>query len=211
MYNWVTHTWSPIQGCSHQCDYCYVKTYRRLPEDPTIDDSFPVLGEGRTIFIGHMCDMFSARVPDKWIRRVLDHCKLYNNKYVFQTKNPERILSFIPDMPAKYTIGTTVETNRQELLDAISQAPSVSRRIFGISQITTEKFITIEPVIQFDTATFADMIISARPNFVNIGADSKNHNLPEPTRDRVNLLIVLLKTKGIEIRKKINLERLNNK
>ena len=71
-----------------------------------------------------------------------------------------------------------------------------------------ETFITIEPILDFSVAEFADMIKYANPTFVNIGADSKNHGLPEPTFDKIMQLYEKLISAGIEVRKKVNLERL---
>jgi hypothetical protein len=70
------------------------------------------------------------------------------------------------------------------------------------------EFVTIEPILDFDVLEFTRLLVFARPTFVNIGADSKNHHLPEPTRERVMQLVEALTSAGIVIRKKINLERL---
>jgi len=61
---------------------------------------------------------------------------------------------------------------------------------------------------QFDVNEFFDMISYAKPTFVNIGADSKRHGLNEPTYDKIMELYELLCKENIEVRKKINLERL---
>lgn len=53
-----------------------------------------------------------------------------------------------------------------------------------------------------------DQIKKAKPNFINIGADSKGCGLPEPTGLQVQALIKGIKDLGIEIRVKHNLERL---
>lgn len=43
---------------------------------------------------------------------------------------------------------------------------------------------------------------------INIGTDSKNSNLVEPSKDKVLVLIDNIKKAGIEIREKHNLNRL---
>ena len=55
------------------------------------------------------------------------------------------------------------------------------------------------------------MLFEAKPDFINIGADSKNHGLSEPTREKVLELYDMLVKSGIEVRKKINLNRLVEK
>lgn len=213
MYDWVTHTWSPIIGCSHQCSYCYVTAFRVQPPVPLMDGPLPNLGKGRTIFVGHLCDLFAEAVPDATIYETLEHCMWYDNTYVFQTKNPARLLLYLnsEEMPEQCMVGTTIETNRQETLDRISKAPNVVDRASALRMITVKKFITIEPILDFDPGPFVDMIHRAEPDFVNIGADSKKHNLPEPSLTKVWKLIDSLGKAGIEIKKKTNLERLFRK
>jgi DNA repair photolyase len=210
MYDWVTHTWSPVTGCQHQCRYCYVRTYRELENTVRmLPGPMPSLGNGRTIFVAHMADMFSSQAPEGIIRAVLGHCgKFPENHYVFQTKNPRRISEFIGFLPTNSIVGCTIETNRQELIDQWSKAPDVVDRVAGMSAIHFPKFVTVEPIMDFDVHDFAVMIKNCEPDFVNIGADSKGHILPEPTMSKVLDLVATLGDMGIQIRKKVNLGRL---
>ena len=193
MYTWVSHMWGVGIGCPHQCSYCYVSNRgRKQPTEWTLDRDFPPLGKGRTIFIAHLCDLFSRAVPEADIKAVLDHCRLYpENKYVFQTKDTGRLAAFVGLDYLKglnYMVGTTIETNRQDLLDKICSAPNVGERASGMCRLHCEKFLTIEPIMQFDTGPLADLVSLAKPDFVNIGADSKGHGLEEPTREGVMVL-----------------------
>jgi len=93
----------------------------------------------------------------------------------------------------------------------MGKAPTPSQRIVGIREISAlgyNTFITIEPILKFDLDEFANMLIWARPSFVNIGADSKGHGLEEPSYSDIMKLYDRLCDKGIEVRKKINLARL---
>lgn len=213
MYNWVSHVWSPIRGCSHQCSYCYVRKSGDLPEIPVLNaEDFPDLGRGRTIFVGHMCDMFSAATRDEDIYTVLNHCRAFDNEYVFQTKNLRRLLTFAyaDRLPTRRIIGTTVETNRADLIAEVSKAPPPSERIALIREAakTSHMFITIEPILDFDVDEFAQMIWNSPMDFVNIGADSKGHGLKEPSKEKLLKFISLLQKAGVEIRAKENLERI---
>ena len=67
--------------------------------------------------------------------------------------------------------------------------------------------VTIEPIMDFDLEVFYDWIRDARPAWVNIGADSKGHKLPEPSKEKIEALITELK-KFTEVRIKPNLSRL---
>lgn len=210
---WVTHTHSHLGGeCSHKCSYCYVDSFRaRAPKYQgtlrLIEKELLVpYGKGKTIFVEHCNDLFAEEVPTKWIQEIIDHCHRFpDNMYVFQTKNPGRYRHHC--FPEKYILGVTIETNRT--IPNIGLAPQPTTRMADMAeQLMKTKFITIEPILDFDVDYFANWILLIYPDFVNIGADSKGHNLPEPSMEKVQALINKLTSYGIEIREKHNLERL---
>jgi hypothetical protein len=51
-------------------------------------------------------------------------------------------------------------------------------------------------------------IHEADPDFINIGADSKGHNLPEPAADEIHELINALRREGYQVNLKKNLKRI---
>jgi DNA repair photolyase len=182
--------------------------WRDLPETTTLQTDFPILGTGKTIFVGHLCDMFADGIKEEEVIRVLSYCRNSDNEYVFQTKNPQNLWHYLDWMPAKRMIGTTIETNRADILEKISKAPHPMERANGLGQIDGKKFLTIEPIIDFDVWELTELIKVAKPDFVNIGADSKRHNLPEPSGEKIMALVESLGKAGITIRKKVNIERL---
>jgi hypothetical protein len=106
-------------------------------------------------------------------------------------------------------MGTTIETNR--ILGHITTAPAPSSRASGLALFSgsgKKTFITIEPIMDFDADEFPALIVSSKPSFVNIGADSKGCGLAEPTWEKVQGLIEALGKASIEVRNKHNLERL---
>jgi DNA repair photolyase len=210
MYDWVTHTWNTVKGeCYHNCVYCYMKTWGNLKPVRFDEGELKTdLGNGNTIFVGNTNDMFAMRINDEWIRKTLNHCSRFDNTYVFQSKNPFGLYRLQDYLPTKSILGTTIETNRADDLAKISKAPPPEERAKWINEMEYETFITIEPIMDFDLEPFAEMIANAKPNFVNIGADSKRHNLIEPSYEKVIALVDELKKAGIEIRKKVNLNRL---
>jgi len=222
MYPWVTHTHSHLAGkCSHECSYCYVQAMAgRFPvmaerySGPVrlIESELAVkYGQGRTIFIEHMNDLFAKDVPDGFIGEIRRHCFNYPlNTYVFQSKNPKRMMECSEELPSGSILGTTIESNRDY---GVSSAPCVMNRIKAMRKAIWDgkghkKFITIEPVLDFDVIPLADMIASVNPWFVNLGADSKSRGLPEPTVAKIMQLVDELKKRGIELREKSNLARL---
>lgn len=224
MYPWVTGLWTPVRGrCPHKCKYCYVDALRKFPEvaakyegpvtfDPS--ESNTRMGQGRTIFVGHMTDLFAAKVPVKVIHEVLSLCLTApKNVYVFQTKNPGRIAQeFMEMLPTGSMVGTTVETNRV-YAEFMGETPTPFERISAMAKIRKARqdiqtFITVEPIMDFDLQLLVNFLVVAKPTFVNIGADSKKSNLPEPNRKQILDLLAGLKKAGIAIREKPNLGRL---
>lgn len=219
MYDWVTHMHSHLAGeCPHRCGYCYVQTNPhgvsprwkgeiRLVEDELGTD----YGSDKTIFIEHMGDLFADEVPADWIEWILSHCKKYpDNIYVFQTKNPARASLFLlkPSSILKFMMGTTIETNR---IYKDTLAPKSIERYKGIlsfSSCEIKTFVTIEPIMDFDLDVLLGWILDINPTFINIGADSKRCNLPEPTPFKIKDFILKLQSNGIHIKKKTNLKRL---
>ena len=60
---------------------------------------------------------------------------------------------------------------------------------------------------KIDLDEFAELIYYTTPNQVNIGADSKRNNLPEPSKEKVLALIAELE-KFTVVKQKSNLARL---
>jgi protein gp37 len=174
-----------------------------------IEKEFEVdYGTGKTIFIDHLNDLFAESVPQGFIQQVADHCNAFSeNEYVFQSKNPSRFIMLEPCFPERSIFGTTIETNREI---GFSLAPEPRKRASAIRTFRGRKFVTIEPILDFDVDILTSWMDRIRPEFVNIGADSKGSRLPEPSAEKVHALIEALKGCGIEIREKHNLERLTS-
>jgi protein gp37 len=220
MYNWCTHTHNPLGGaCSHQCSYCFTRAMAK--SRPVIADKYTGkvrliekelginYGSGRTIFICSCTDLFASDVCDVYIKIILQHCRKYpKNTYVFQTKNPARYHEELlrPYWPEKRILGTTIESNRNYA--NISKAPFPVSRALAMGDIEGETFVTIEPILDFDVTDLVSILVMANPTFINIGADSKGSDLPEPSKEKIEELLMKLSYTDIEIRRKVNLERL---
>ena len=210
MYTWVTHTWNVIKGeCPHGCTYCYMKRWGK--QKPVRFDKKELktdLGFDNIIFVGSSCDMFAEDIPEKWILDTLDYCeKFFRNKYLFQSKNPKRMLEYNIYFPASIYC-TTIETNRY--YEQMADAPHPIDRAVAMSNINANNnncYVTIEPIMDFDLADLVFLIRQCDPIQVNIGADSGNNNLPEPSKEKILALIDELK-KFTVIDQKRNLTRL---
>lgn len=212
MYEFVTHMWAPIRGkCSHDCSYCYMKKWDEQPPLRLDEKDLKThLGVDNFIFVCHTCDMFAKDVPDEWIHRVLSRCNCFKNKYLFQSKNAHRFIDYVDWFPTLSLIGTTIETNRDIVK---SNAPPVQKRAAAlqiVSRYHWPTMVTIEPIFDFDLEPMLDLIITARPEWVNIGADSKCHDLPEPSKEKVEELIKALR-ETTTVKLKGNLKRIYDK
>ena len=225
MYEFITHTWNPIVGrCPHDCKYCYVlykygndiKDGIRL-EKECFKDNF---GSNKFIFVGSGIDMFANDIPDEWITRVLDFCHRDNidlfetrNRFLFQSKNPSRMLQFI-DHPIfqSSVICTTIESNRY-YPSIMNHAPHVEERALAMNEIANrgiETYLTIEPIMDFDLNELVNLIQLCHPEQINIGANTiKNKRLPEPSKEKILQLVDSIGS-DYKLELKSNLERLLN-
>jgi protein gp37 len=173
------------------------------------------LGEGNFIFVGSSTDMWAADVPIDWIEHVFRFCNdAPGNTYLFQSKNPARYLDAVfPESEFSNIIfGTTIETNRDyKQMDTapFGPVPTTHDRAFALSYMfNAKRMVTIEPIMDFDLIDLVYYIEIIKPEWVNIGADSKGHNLPEPSGYKVRDLITALQDKGIDVKQKSNLKRI---
>jgi DNA repair photolyase len=216
--------------CPHRCAYCYVDSprfgrpakftgpLRMLPgELDVVYTSTKTVREARAagferpvIFVDHCNDICAEGVPLDWTVDVMNHCATWPEAtYVFQTKNPGRFQDILGWTPPDCIMGCTIETNR-DMSAEISDAPRPVGRACAMRVLSSARrtFITIEPIMDFDVPVLGQWLLEIRPEFVNIGADSKGHHLPEPSAEKVLALVDVLRAAGIEIRGKHNLARI---
>lgn len=218
MYPWCNATINFIKGhCEHMCQYCYIiamhKRFGTKQKKPFLDEKElrTKLGKGNIVFVGSSTDMWAKEIKTLWIELILDHCREYDNIYIFQSKNPIRFMEFLnPNKFPKNTIlGTTLESNRP--YPGLTKASPPSMRMNDLALIHEfPKFVSIEPVLDFDLDIFVKYIKHIEPKFVSIGADSKGMGLKEPPKEKIEGLIKELE-KFTEVRIKKNLSRLLGK
>jgi hypothetical protein len=224
MYEGVV-TWNPLGGkCLHDCSYCSTNTLRRFPCVAekysgeirlTKDVTKRFAGKPKTIFVAAQNDLFAEGVESGFIRRVLLQCHFYQqHTYLFQSKNPIRFMEFRDFYPEESIFCTTIETNRT--YPQMGNTPTPHDRAMAMNDVVHElgnnlgrwKYqVTIEPIMDFDLEEMAWLIETCLPDQVNIGADSKRNNLPEPSHEQVMDLIDNL-NKYTRVVNKRNLNRL---
>ena len=210
-------TWNPLAGkCPHECTYCSTNSLMRYPiikakysgelriDYKTLSKN---LGKDKTWFVCAQNDLFAESVPFEFIAQILGQCYRFDNTYLFQTKNPYRFIEYSNLFPDKTILCTTIETNRW-YPDDMGKSPKPFERSVAMSSLPEfHKQVTIEPIIQFDLEEMIMLIKQAKPDSVNIGADSKNNHLPEPPKEKILELIKELE-KFTSIDQKRNLGRL---
>ena len=204
MYSGVD-TWNPLCGCGFRCSYCYgrrlsarqkhrcEKCYEYVPHThpERLSKKF---WPGDNIFVCSMGDISYADI--NYVRKVFDVVIRYpETTFMFQSKNPLCFIAWrmFMTMPDNCVVGTTIETNRST--KAVSKAPDTEARKTWLSAIRTQKYVTIEPIMDFDHDVMVAWIKEVRPEFVYIGynsLDSKNKHLPEPTINKTKMLIASL-------------------
>jgi DNA repair photolyase len=226
MYPWVDYVHSYLRGaCPYACPYCYVQAIAkrfnnwamqgplRFDDEQLKVDYGVDKYRGKTIFVEHTHDLFHPDVETSTILSVLHNCwHAPFTTFVFQTRNTMRAALRWKEFPFPCMVGTTIETTH---VDSLGEFPSNRaiglRRIRELAGEGMKTFVTIEPILEFDLFEMIGLIALAKPDFVNIGADSKGTGLQEPSKEKVFALIEGIKRLGIEIRTKRNLERLIGK
>ena len=222
MFTVVTETWNPVTGCHHNCVYCWARSLAltKLRNTPRYRDGFVrrlnteefrKRFKGGVVFVSDMGDLFGQWVPREWILRVLRHTARFRDTFfLYMTKNPRRYHEFIDQFPPNSILGATIETNRDDLIlrgrggRPISDAPPPSERYEAMKALDWPlKFISIEPILDFDLEEFAGWVRDISPFMVYVGYDNYNHRLPEPPLRKTEKLIARLSEFTLVVRKTI--------
>jgi hypothetical protein len=141
--------------------------------------------------------------PREWQREILLKIKdSAETTFLIQSKNPAKIYRLF--LPENLIIGTTIETDREDIYEGISKAPSLFYRFWIMSHFRHKrKAVTIEPILEFDIDCLISWILEISPEFVYVGYDSKWNYLPEPTLEKTELLIERLRELGFDVRPKL--------
>jgi protein gp37 len=200
--------WTTVRGeCPYNCTYCYVGRWgQQKPLHLDQKELRSNLGSGNYIFVCSGCDLFHPDVPNEWIAEVRNQTLQYpNNTYLWHTKNAQRLVELIEPGPADVAC-VTIESNINR--SNISAAPAPYERAMYLRKWEGRKMITVEPIMDFDVVNFSSLIISCKPNQVNIGANSGKNWLPEPSAWKIEALVEALEDNGIAVHLKKNLNRL---
>lgn len=218
MYNLSVSQWSPFAGCEHDCLYCKSSFQRQLkrwakkncsgcyefaphPHPERLGQKLPKTRHMQFIFTCSSGDI--AFCPTEYLEKIIARIQSEPDKtFLIQSKDPQTFNRAI--FPKNVILGTTLETNKDELCEGTSKAPKPSQRYKDFKKVDhLLKMVTIEPVINFDLDVMIDWIKNINPCMVWLGYDSGKNKLPEPELEKVkslhwqlakNRFVVVLKT-----------------
>lgn len=207
MFPFISATWNPLGGeCLHQCSYCWAKTlikkynFKKYVCAPAIveQELKRVFKHNDFVFTCDMTDLFGEWVPKVFIQRILDRMLTSQATYLLLTKNPARYLEF--DLPKNSVAGATIECDMNFKVNG--NAPTPCSRLEAMRKLKhPRKMVSIEPIMNYSTE-FLPMLLDVKPEFIAVGYDNYNNNLPEPYLAKTMGLIQALEQEGVKVYRK---------
>ena len=215
MYKLSISQWNPFAGCRHDCTYCKSSFQRQLkrwakkncpycyeftphPHSERLNQKLPGTKYMQFIFTCSSGDIACCD-DTTYLEQIIDRIRRERNKtFLIQSKDPKTFNRVV--FPKNVILGTTMETNRDELCEAISKAPKPSQRYKDFLEVRHDlKMVTIEPVMDFDMDVMVDWIEKINPCMVWLGYDSGKNRLPEPNLEKVKSLHWELAKRGFTV------------
>ena len=216
MYRASMAQFNPFMGCRFDCKYCgpsfqaQAKRQKRRclschafapHEHPErLEKTLPRTGFGEFIFTCASGDVAFCKTT--YLEQIAERMRNDPTRtFLIQSKNPATFARV--KWPINVVLGTTIETNRDDLCQAISKAPPPSQRLLDFLAIDhRSKMVTIEPVMAFDVDVMVAWMEKLKPCLIWLGFDSKGCGLPEPSIEQVRELHWQLSLLGIPVRLK---------
>jgi len=212
-------TWNCFVGCLFECTYCNARrtALTRLRHSPRYKGGFSPhlvkqeLGRkfkpGSFVFVGYMGDIsFASRlIIVELIYRILEQPEV---NFLFCSKSPFHYCYWHIIWPENLYLGATIETNRDYHL---TKAPAPLYRYIAMQALDhPKKFLSIEPICDFDLDEMLSWIAEINPQIIEVGADNYHHGLPEPPWEKVEKLLASLKENFPTVVEKVGLHRLES-
>lgn len=219
MFKSITKTWNPFVGCTFECYHggCWARklALEKLSHLPRYSDGFKpklVFSEltkrfqlNEFVAVSLMGDISFATTEE--ILLILERIEQFPlTDFLIQSKNPRQYWAWNVTFPPNIYLGTTIETNHNF---GLTKAPAPFERFsYLVNYPHTPKFLSIEPIMDFDLVVLLDWIKQIKPEIIEVGADNYRNNLPEPLWDKVVALLKALRGICPKVIEKDGLERL---
>ncbi len=195
-------TWNVWVGCDFGCTYCSARklALTRLRRTERYKAGFnPHYVEkemrrrfrpGDFVFVGYMGDI--AFAPRNLIRTILMAIREQPEvRFLFCTKSPRNYSSWVFEYPDNLYLGATIETNFDH---GQSKAPPPVDRYEAMKDLDhPHKFISLEPLMDFDLLELVGWIKEIRPEIIEIGPDNYHNSLSEAQPQKVRKLLEMLR------------------
>jgi len=158
---YLDYTWSPISGCLHGCEYCYMhrmaKRFPQISMEPAYHpERFPEplkIKKPSIIGVSFSGDMWGNWISAEQIKRILRICRQAHwHRFLFLTKNPKRYRGF--DIPENCWCGTSVSGGY--FIDHYFENLRVNRLLDSAPK--GRRFLSLEPFVCL-TSTDANVLI----------------------------------------------------
>ena len=220
MYSDSVKQWNVFVGCNFNCVYCKKSfqaqmrrqihncekcgNYEPHFHEERLNQSLPKTSGDEFIWVGSSGDIAFIRYPN--MLKILEKIEEFPDKtFFFQTKDPEFFDRFL--FPSNVVLGITLESDIY--YKNISNAPFPYNRVYNfLKKNHPRKFVTIEPILEFNFTVFLSWIRGINPERIYVGYDTKKCGLPEPSLEKTKKLIkelekfTIVKTKYMKEDKK---------
>jgi len=221
MFKSVTRTWPVFVGCEHGCTYCWARPLAegRLKNNPRYRGGFKphlvyeelgrAFNPGEFIGVALMGDISFASLGE-FLRICARIREFPKTDFLIQSKNPRKICDWYVEwdvkLPANVVFGTTIESNIDYRLT--NAPPPYDRFRYLAACSHPRKFLSIEPIMDFNLGVMVRWVEILKPEIIEIGADNYRHSLIEPPWWKVEGLLAELRKRCPRVVQKEGLERL---
>ncbi len=176
-------TWNLFTGCNFNCSYCWARKLaegrlRRSYPNGFIPTTHPErfnkhLKPDDFVFPISMGDIaFAPSVVEDYIVTVARRYPKTN--FLLCSKDPSCFLKLGLPAPWNVYLGTTIETNRDY---HSTKAPSPLKRVYSLLHYRdNKKFLSIEPIMDFDLDHLVGWVELLAPEIIEVGADNYHNN-----------------------------------
>jgi len=224
MFKSVDWTGTFAQGCDHDCVYCWTKFMRggpisHAPKLVQTNEHQIIRGKMGVCFLNSAHDTFAACIPDEWILSMIRWIGHQPDGLIFylQSQNVWRAQQFMPQLDGiqdKVIIGTTIQTDNEEIVKTVSNAPTIYSRYQAMLRFGAQGFrlrLSLEPLFHFNYYHLRDMVLNINPELVEIGIDNyaNRHkiDIPQPERRAYKYLCRDMTDHGIKVFEKESIKK----